>query len=263
MNGDNYSELQIREVFHLEFLRYFGRRVKPDLYALKGGVNLRLFFNSIRYSEDMDLDIKGIGVHLLKECVMNILRMPAFEGNLKPFGIKQIIPPAIEHAKQTETTQRFKIHLITSADVDLFTKIEFSRRSMSGEAAVQTPLESLLRAYKIGPVLIPHYGIQPAVMQKIKALAGRAVIQARDIFDLYMLNSQYSPDKAETAMPVQKSVFLKAYENVFEVKFAVFRDTVVAYLPPEDQPVYNNPSAWEEIRLKTAGFIEQLEKEYA
>ena len=263
MNGDNYSELQIREVFHLEFLRYFGRRVKPYFYALKGGVNLRLFFNSIRYSEDMDLDVKGIGVYSLKECVMNILRMPAFEGNLKPFGIKQIIPPEIEHAKQTETTQRFKIHLITSADVDLFTKIEFSRRSVSGEAVVQAPLESLLRAYKIGPVLIPHYGIQPAVMQKIRALAGRAVIQARDIFDLYMLNSQYSPSKAETAMPVQKSVFLKAHENVFEVKFAVFRDTVVAYLPPEDQPVYNNPSVWEEIQLKTAGFIEQLEKEYA
>src|SRR3989338_8882335 len=100
MNSDNYSELQIREVFHLEFLRYFGRRVKPYFYALKGGVNLRLFFNSIRYSQDLDLDVKGIGVHLLKECVMNILQMPAFEGNLKPFGIKQIIPPEIEHAKQ-------------------------------------------------------------------------------------------------------------------------------------------------------------------
>src|SRR3989338_465871 len=146
MTSDNYSELQVREVFHLEFLRYFGRRVKPDLYALKGGVNLRLFFNSIRYSEDMDLDVRRIGVHSLKECVMNILRMPAFKDNLKPFGIKQIIPPAIEHAKQTETTQRFKIHLITSADVDLFTKIEFSRRGMPGEAVVQTPLESLLRA---------------------------------------------------------------------------------------------------------------------
>lgn len=154
-------------------------------------------------------------------------------------------------------------HLITSADVDLFTKIEFSRRGIPGEAVVQAPIESLLRTYKIGPVLISHYGIQPAVMQKIRALAGRAAIQARDIFDLYMLNSQYSPSKAETATPVQKSVFLKAYENVFKVKFAVFRDTVVAYLPPEDQPVYNNPSVWEEIRLKTAGFIEQLEKEYA
>ncbi|MFH0858863.1 MAG: nucleotidyl transferase AbiEii/AbiGii toxin family protein, partial [Candidatus Omnitrophota bacterium] len=260
---DNYSALQIREVFHLEFLRYFGRRVKPDFYALKGGVNLRFFFNSIRYSEDMDLDARGIEVRTLKNYVMGILQMPAFQDNLKPFGIKQIIPPAIEHAKQTETTQRFKIHLITSADVDLFTKIEFSRRGISGDVGVQTPSERLLRAYKISPVLIPHYDIHSAVMQKIKAFAGRSAVQARDIFDLYMLNSQFPLNEAKKVMPIGKSVFLKACGNVFEVKFEVFRDTVIAYLALEDQPVYDNPSVWEEMQLKTAGFIEQLGKEYA
>ena len=39
--------------------------------------------------------------------------------------------------------------------------------------------------------------------------------------------------------------------------------TVAAYLALEDQQVYNNPAAWEEMRLKTADFIEQLEKRYA
>ncbi len=263
MDNDTYSELQIREVFHLEFLRYFGRKVKPDFYALKGGVNLRLFFNSIRYSEDLDLDARAITVHALKEHVMNILKMPAFRENLKPFGIKEVVPPAIERAKQTETTQRFKIHLISYADVDLFTKIEFSRMGMPQEAVVQTPLDALLRAYKIGPVLIPHYDINSAVIQKVQALAGRTAIQARDIFDLYVLNSQYSLNKAIKPMPIRKSVFIKAYENVFEVKFEVFRDTVAAYLSVEDQPAYNTPSVWEEIRLKTAGFIKQLEEEYA
>lgn len=263
MPSENYSELQIREVFHLEFLRYFARKVKPDFYALKGGVNLRLFFNSIRYSEDMDLDVRGIEVRILKEGIMDILWMPSFRDNLKPFGIKQIIPPAIERAKQTETTQRFKIHLITSADVDLFTKIEFSRRGMTGEAVVQSPLEPVLRAYKLTPVLVPHYDIQSAVMQKIKALAGRTVIQARDIFDLYVLNSQFNPGAVKTAMPIEKKVLVKAYENIFEINFEVFRETVIAYLALEDQPVYNNPSVWEDIRLKTAGFIEQLKGKYA
>ena len=259
----HYSDLQIREIFHLEFLRYLGRKLKSDLYALKGGVNLRLFFNSIRYSEDMDLDVRTIEVHALKDCVMDILKMPAFRENLKPFGIREIISPAIERAKQTETTQRFKIHLISSGGVDLFTKIEFSRRGMAGGMVVQTPAEPLLRAYKIAPVLIPHYDIRQAVIQKIKALAGRSAIQARDIFDLYLLNSQYAPHKAENPISVEKKVFLKAYENVFEVEFEVFRDTVVAYLLPEDQLVYNDPSSWEEVRLKAAGFVKQLEKEYA
>jgi predicted nucleotidyltransferase component of viral defense system len=258
-----YSDLQIREIFHLEFLRSFGRKIKPDLYALKGGVNLRLFFNSIRYSEDMDLDVRGAGVYFFKDCVMNILRSLGFQENLKSFGIKQVISPAIERAKQTETTQRFKVHLITSADVDLFTKIELSHRGMAGEAVVQAPSERILRAYKIAPVLIPHYDINSAVTHKIKALAGRTIIQARDIFDLYILSAQLNPDAAKKTIPEEGSIFSKAYDNIFEIKFEVFRDTVVSYLAVEDQAAYNNPSAWEEIRLKTAAFIEQLRKKYA
>jgi hypothetical protein len=54
-----YYSLQQREVFHLEFLRWFGRKLDYRYYALKGGVNMRLFFGSMRYSEDMDLDLAG------------------------------------------------------------------------------------------------------------------------------------------------------------------------------------------------------------
>ena len=263
MTNDIYSELQIREIFHLEFLRSFGRKIKPIFYALKGGVNLRLFFNSIRYSEDMDLDIKGLRVHILKDYVMDLLQMPAFKENLQSFGIDRIIPPAIERAKQTETTQRFKIHLITSAGLDLFTKIEFSRRGMSGEAVIQTPSETVLRTYKITSMPVPHYNIYSALTQKIGALAGRSTVQARDIFDLYMLNSQFDPKSAKRSIEMEKSLLLKAHEAIFDVKFKVFRDAVVSYLAPEDQPAYDNPSAWEEMQLKTAGFIKEIGEEDA
>jgi predicted nucleotidyltransferase component of viral defense system len=263
MANDTYSELQIREIFHLEFLRFFGRKIKPIFYTLKGGVNLRLFFNSMRYSEDMDLDVEGLRVHVLKDCVMGLLQMPAFKESLQSFGIDRIIPPAIGRAKQTETTQRFKIHLITSAGLDLFTKIEFSRRGMSGETVIQAPSETILRAYKITSMPVPHYDIYSALTQKIGALAGRSMIQARDIFDLYILNSQFDPKSAKRSMRMEKGLLLKAHENIFDVKFKVFRDTVVSYLAPEDQPVYNNPSAWEEIQLKTAGFIKEVGEEDA
>ena len=48
MNGKIYTPLKMREVFHLEFLRYFARKLEADHYVLKGGVNLRFFFKSIR-----------------------------------------------------------------------------------------------------------------------------------------------------------------------------------------------------------------------
>ena len=40
MNDGIYTLLQAREVFHLEFLRWFGRKLEGNDYALKGGVNI-------------------------------------------------------------------------------------------------------------------------------------------------------------------------------------------------------------------------------
>jgi len=260
---DKYTYLQLREVFHIEFLRWFGRKVKAEHYAIKGGVNLRFFFKSFRYSEDMDLDVRVIRVATLKEIVMKILSAAAFHDNLKPFGIAKVVPPDIGKAKQTETTQRFKIHLISSFGEDLFTKIEFSRRGISGKVITGAIEDVILRSYKLAPILAPHYDAQSAIAQKIGALAGRSTVQARDIFDLYLLSSQYSAGAGERKGDIKSCVLTKAYERVFEVDFEQFRDTVVSYLSAEDQPVYANPGAWEDIRLKTANFIEEVRKTHA
>ena len=107
MNKEKYNPLQLREIFHLEFLRWLGKEVSPSHYALKGGVNLRFFYNSFRYSEDMDLNARLIRVDVLQDKVMQILKSASFQNNLQPFGIDKIIPPDIAKAKQTKTTQRF------------------------------------------------------------------------------------------------------------------------------------------------------------
>jgi predicted nucleotidyltransferase component of viral defense system len=44
-----------RELVHLLILRELGGVRRGGGAIAKGGVNLRLFFDSIRYSEDMDL----------------------------------------------------------------------------------------------------------------------------------------------------------------------------------------------------------------
>ena len=191
MKRDIYSILQVREVFHLEFLRWFTRKLQTGQYALKGGVNLRLFFGSVRYSEDMDIDVKGTGVERIKKTVMDILETRGFADSLNAFGIERVVSPDLLKAKQTETTQRFKIHLITSGGEDLFTKIEFSRRGFSGPIIVEPVSAQILRSYKMTPLLVPHYDANAAIRQKIHALAQRSVLQPRDIFDLFVLHSRY------------------------------------------------------------------------
>lgn len=250
-----YNQLEVREIFHLEFLRWFGRKVKSKLYAVKGGVNLRFFFKSFRYSEDLDIDARGIRKDSLTETVMGVLEAGSFQNTLRAFGVERVVPPDIIKAKQTETTQRFKVHLITGAGEDLFTKIEFSRRGFSGNIIVEGVSEDLTQAYKISPVLVPHYDIVSAIKQKLHALSARRVTQARDVFDLYILSGQY---KKESPLKIAPSALKEARERVFDISFAKFRDTVLSYLSAEDQDNYGSRDIWDDVRLKTAHFLEGL-----
>ncbi|MEI7752268.1 MAG: nucleotidyl transferase AbiEii/AbiGii toxin family protein [Candidatus Omnitrophota bacterium] len=262
MKRDIYSILQVREVFHLEFLRWFTRKLQTGQYALKGGVNLRLFFGSVRYSEDMDIDVKGTGVERIKKTVMDILETRGFADSLNAFGIERVVSPDLLKAKQTETTQRFKIHLITSGGEDLFTKIEFSRRGFSGPIIVEPVSAQILRSYKMTPLLVPHYDANAAIRQKIHALAQRSVLQPRDIFDLFVLHSRYEKTVPEQT-PIDGGVLKTALANIFQVEFPRFRDAVVAYLDAEDQKAHDSPASWDEVKIKTAQFLEELQNEKA
>ncbi len=252
-----YNQLQLREIFHLEFLRWFSRKVKSSFYAVKGGVNLRFFFGSSRYSEDMDIDARNIGKDKLEIIVMQILESHSFINVIRPFGIERVVPPNLAAAKQTETTQRFKTHLISSAGEDLFTKIEFSRRRDKGRIVTGPVPDNITRIYKMPPLLVSHYDIDSAVRQKIEALGRRAVTQARDIFDLYVLSSQYVRGDTE-AGAISPAKIRMAHERIFSISFEEFRDSVVSYLSAEEQNTYNRPEIWDEIRLKADSFMEEL-----
>ncbi|MEO8905276.1 MAG: nucleotidyl transferase AbiEii/AbiGii toxin family protein [Polyangiaceae bacterium] len=65
------------EFFHLVFLRALvAKGEEKSLIALKGGCNLRFYFGSIRYSEDMDFDVSVIAKGTLKNKVDRLLKSP-------------------------------------------------------------------------------------------------------------------------------------------------------------------------------------------
>jgi hypothetical protein len=168
----------------------------------------------------------------------------------------------MEKAKQTETTQRFKIHLITNGGEDLFTKLEVSRRGSKDVPAAEPVPAQILRPYKMAPLVISHYTAGAAIGQKIQALAHRSVLQVRDIFDLFILSSQYDESERKN-IHVARAVLQTAYDNIFLIDYPQFRDTVIAYLDAQDQKTYASASLWDEIKLKTAHFLEELKNENA
>ena len=151
-----WTERQAIEVFHLLFLRSFGARVDKTLFALKGGCNLRFYHRSVRYSEDMDIDLRTMAPGTLRSNVEAVLAADPFRHSLRAHRIEI---SAVTAPKQTATTQRWKIALRLAEQQDtLPTKIEFSRRALDAGAELTPVGPELIRRYKLYPVLVQRYG---------------------------------------------------------------------------------------------------------
>lgn len=233
------------ELFHLLFLRQLEGKLDKKLYALKGGCNLRFFFKSIRYSEDIDFDVAIISKTTLENKINKILESTDFKRILqnKDIAIIQATP-----AKQTETTQRWKLLLrIKNSTLAIPTKIEFSRRLMDKGVAYVAVDSDVINQYHLYPILCNHYERDTAFLQKVNALINRTETQARDIFDLKWLLDQganivlndFSPQEIQCAI-----------ENAQGIKYADFKGQVVAYLMEEYKVFYDSPEKWDEMRTQ-------------
>lgn len=244
-----YSPRETVELFHLVFIDLLGRKVDKKLYALKGGCNLRFFFQSFRHSEDIDLDVSTVlSKDKLQVIMSRIIKSKTFTQILDVRGIKI---QESSSPKQTETTQRWKFVLsVPLSSVPLRTKIEFSRQGMKTGLDFDSVDANLIRAYELAPILTSHYQREEAYVQKVIALANRRQIQARDVFDIHLLlTSGVDPtivfDKA-------KKYVDKAKDNVWMVSYEMFKSQVVSYLHPEYQAQYASPELWDSMILTVA-----------
>lgn len=230
---------QATELFHLVFLRALtGKGDDKGLFALKGGCNLRIFFGSPRYSEDLDLDVVVVARGTLRNRVDRLLASPVVTGPLRAANIAIV---DVSTPKQSDTTQRWKAGLrVTGSPVELRTQIEFSRRDAIVGAAFEAVDAAAVRPYAMQPFLANHYGIARAVEQKVEALAGRAEPQARDVFDLDLLFAR--PETATLALDAEARA--KAAECATTLGFDDYAGQVVAWLHPDLQDVHGSRAAW-------------------
>lgn len=249
-----WTDRQAVEIFHLLFLRNFGTRVDKALFALKGGCNLRLFHRSIRYSEDMDLDLRTMAPGTLRSNVEAVLLTDAFRHGLRAQGLEVTATSA---PKQTQTTQRWKItlqDLATGSSIP--TKIEFSRRTLD-DGAELAPVESeLIRRYKLYPVIVQRYSAVAALKQKIAALALRSETQARDVFDLKLLfDAGAAPSDIGSRA---RELLARAIENAMSIGLEEFKGQVVAFLEPEHQDEYRGRAHWQGLQDQVVAALEGL-----
>lgn len=243
------SQVAVREAFHMLLLEYLLGQI-PDGLILKGGANLRLFFKSCRYSQDMDLDAEPRLRDIARSAIRRGLTDPHLRKRLVALGINTVRVPAAP-AKDTSTTLRYKLGVVTSGGIDLPTKVEVSFRA-------RAPMDVAI--IEAAPLRIPHYGRLPAIRQKVAALALRNQVQARDVFDLAVLiGGGVEPEAlAMLRRELPDTVLAKASARALEIHYEEYRGTVIEYLGEEDQSRFGPEAAWDEQRLIVNALVQDL-----
>jgi hypothetical protein len=243
------SDGSIREIFHFLFLERLLKTAPPDAFALKGGVNLRFFFGSPRYSEDMDLDVVKIPVHQLREIGYRLLADKALLRALQAYGIHEIRINDPKKAKQTETTQRFRLRLVSSSGEEFPTKVEFSRRGgKMSEVLTEAVRSEVSSRYQRLSFIAPHYPGGTAALQKMQALANRKVPQVRDLFDLHILSLGGHVQGQDICRKLSASEIVDARETVASFSEADYNGQILDYLEEEERPAYERKGAWGRIQ---------------
>jgi len=225
--------------------------------VLKGGVNLRFFFHSPRYSEDMDIDVRAGNVSTLKKNSYKILHDNGFRRKLQTFGMDNLIVNDPIKAKHTETTQRFKLKIITSSGESLPTKIEFSRRKKTHDLCtykLDRVNTEISHRYKRLSFLCQHYTGSAAIIQKIEALSGRAQAQSRDVFDIFILMLGGYPKELDLSK-LDPKLITKSKEAVLLLNYTDFKGQVLEFLNEEEYKKYSKEENWNEMQKKVIGLL--------
>lgn len=251
---------QVHEVVQLAFLAGLTQRLPARNYILKGGANLRLFYGSPRSSEDMDFDAVEIPGWKLADKVGDALRAPVVGLLLRTHGL------AITRAasqKQTDTTQRWVIEVqATGHPLPISTSGEFSHRVDPGvgrdrarEMVRADPIDpTFATRYGAPPIVLPHYLPRAAIEQKIAALAGRAVSQPRDVFDLELLLARHASE-APARGTVAPALAARAADRAAEMDFAAFRDGVLPFIDEAVHSFYATPAAWSAMQDRVVTYL--------
>jgi predicted nucleotidyltransferase component of viral defense system len=242
---------QATELFHVVFLDVLSKRLEAERYVLKGGANLRYFFDSLRYSQDVDLDVEGIPAWRLNEKIEALLSSPQLALLLRNAELRVA---ERSNPKRTETTQRWKVGLAAPGHTDLIrTKIEFSYREGEGAHRIEAIPRRIVEPYGLRSPLVPHYVDAAPVEQKVLALVGRSETQARDVFDLDMLLRRRSLDPGA----FDPKVLDAAVNLAMQLPYAAFRDQVLPFLEPDAVELYEGEASWERMQTFVAEKLEE------
>lgn len=250
--------VEIAESFHLAFLQALATRANRSAWALKGGGNLRFFYGSERFSEDVDLDTFDIEPWAFQDRVDQTLASDLLRRTLGLLGSRI---DYLNPKERSETKSKWVVGVRQPSEAEpVYTQIEISHREYPyREFAKVEPVTEIAVARYAAALRRPtfgHYLPRAAVAQKIDALWGRDVRQPRDVFDLDLL-FRIAPE-AVSPGDVEEAGLRAALTRIFEIGYDEYRAKVLSFIEPDALPLYESIEAWESMQVTVAERLEAL-----
>ena len=226
------TERHVVERFHLAFLSALREAAGRDEFIVKGGANLRFYFGSPRYSEDLDLDVPDAAPSRFSEKMAR-----ALDGQLlhRILGADGIEIDRMNRTERSHTKEKWKIGLRhPSLGYSASTRVEISYREYPypHDASVTEPMGGeMQRAYPhLRLPLVRHYLPAAAITQKIVALKDRSATQPRDVFDLDILFR--GCPRALLSGDVDPNLLNVAIDRIMSISYELYQAKVGAFLEP-------------------------------
>jgi predicted nucleotidyltransferase component of viral defense system len=248
------SDAQAIEIFHLLFVQALTANAS-NWFVLKGGANLRYFFRSDRYSNDIDFDFFTKPDWSVGETVDKVLSGRALAALLRRQDLQ--IAEVTNH-KQTPTTRKWKVALSRNeANENMVrTKIEFSgRNEPDADRTFEVIPEEVLNNYGVSSISLSHYGQTAALEQKIAALALRSETKARDVFDLELLLRLH---RVAGSPPLDNTHALSGAARAQEVTYQNFCSEVLPFLDDDVAALYQNEATWNSMRVSVSSALIEI-----
>jgi predicted nucleotidyltransferase component of viral defense system len=158
------------------------RRWEPGEIAFQGGTCLHLAHGSVRFSEDLDFLIRGgLSLSALAQAVKQRLRLPS--------SVASDLQVFVEPGRDERNPHQFDVVLRSDAVIgSARVKVELWQTPADALKALQIKVCTV--RHPAGQAFVPSLTLQEVFADKVFALGARSRIKARDIFDLWWLQSQ-------------------------------------------------------------------------
>lgn len=240
--------LIFKEYLHSIILDYFFRKGLFDFLVFQGGTAIRLFYQGVRYSEDLDFVIKEEKISFFSPSnfLKKLEKIPSY--------IKKTVPIIKKSRFRIQKEGDFIGRYILTSEVEVLKINDRTRIEIGFVPSYTNKAYFLHNAYlPFPPVVIVESG-EEILSDKIVAFGGRNYLKGRDIWDIYFLSDtlHLTIDKNVKEMAKKKvsdyglvsEEFLKKFnENLYTLKEKgekILELEMEKFLPFEYQEMFRN-----------------------